>query len=264
MVRSLAEHMAQQTIAALGNRAAVLFTAARRFGRNDTRVRHQLGRGSKAAQAADFGHDGHRTQKADAAKPLQCSNQRDLRAGLSTLTECGLESFDALPGGGDFSQIIGKDHAVCQMLELEQAQPLKVAFGPVPHADWWLCPLSEQELAQAMFRAQFIDFGIRSRADQIPQRLMFLVGYPHRREITTSQQPRQFEGVATIGFTLSPGRTGMSEGAATRHSMPSFVNWRCRAYPVGPASEATRSCTVLPPNFTISLRIDDGSFGIVP
>jgi hypothetical protein len=120
----------------------VLFAAARSLGRDHACVRHQLGRSSEAPEAADFGHDRDRAQEANATKRLQCPNHRDLGAGLGTLTECGLQTFDTLPGRGNFSQVVGKHDSVCQMLELEQAQPLKVALGPVPHADWWLGPLS--------------------------------------------------------------------------------------------------------------------------
>jgi hypothetical protein len=62
--------------------------------------------------------------------------------------------------------------------------------------------LPQQELAQAMFRTQFVDFGICSGPDQISQCLMLLVGYPDGCEITTAQQTRQLQGVTAISLHL--------------------------------------------------------------
>jgi hypothetical protein len=162
MVCCLAEHVAQQTVATLGNPAAVLFAAARCLAWDHPCVRHQLGCGAKTTEGADFGHNGNRAQEANPPKRLQCANQHDLGARLRTLPECRLEPSDALPGGGDFGQIVRKNNPVCQMLELQQPQPLKVAFGPVPHTHRRLHALPQQKLGQAMFRTQLIDFGVRS------------------------------------------------------------------------------------------------------
>ena len=107
MVGSFAEHVSEQTIATLRNRTAMLLTATRSLGRHDSRVGHQLGRGSETPQTANLGDDGDCAQKADATKRLQRPYQGDLSTGLGALAERRLETFDALAGRGDFSQVMG-------------------------------------------------------------------------------------------------------------------------------------------------------------
>jgi hypothetical protein len=56
-----------------------------------------------------------------------------------------------------------------------------------------MATLAQQKLTQAMFGAQLIGFGVGSRAYKAAQRLVRLVGYPHRGEITTAQQAGELE-----------------------------------------------------------------------
>src|SRR5690348_6275135 len=74
VVRSLAQHVTEQAVAALGDRTAMLLAAAGGFGGYGTSVGHQLRCGSEPTQAANFGNDGHRAQEPNASERLERAN----------------------------------------------------------------------------------------------------------------------------------------------------------------------------------------------
>ena len=53
-----------------------------------------------------------------------------------------------------------------------------------------------------MLRSQLINLGAGSRADQVAQGLVLLIGHPDWREITAAQQAGELEGVASIRLYL--------------------------------------------------------------
>ena len=76
MVGRFAQHVAQQAVAGLGNRAALLLAATGRLRGHHPRVGHELGCGAEAAQITSFGHERDGAQEADAAEGLQGADER--------------------------------------------------------------------------------------------------------------------------------------------------------------------------------------------
>ena len=59
-----------------------------------------------------------------------------------------------------------------------------------------------------------------ARPDQIPERFVRCVWYPHRRQFPGAIATRQFLGIPPIGFDPSPAFVGTRLGAITWHSTP--------------------------------------------
>src|SRR5262245_44584993 len=65
--------------------------------------------------------------------------------------------------------------------------------------------LTQQELAQPVLGSQAIRFGIGPRTDQVTECLVRFIWNPYGREITTAQQTRQLERIASICLDLVTG-----------------------------------------------------------
>src|SRR6266550_9108014 len=108
MVGRLAQHVAQQAVAGLGNRSALVLAATGRLRGHDPSVGHELGCGTEAAQITRFGHQGDRTQEADAAEGLQGADEGHLTGALGALVQSGFETFDPFASGVDFGQVVSE------------------------------------------------------------------------------------------------------------------------------------------------------------
>jgi hypothetical protein len=71
-------------------------------------------------------------------------------------------------------------------------------LGPRPHPRRGEHPQPQQQLAQPLARAVQVLARISPRAGQVPQRLMWFIGDPHRGQLAAPQQPRQLLRVPAI------------------------------------------------------------------
>src|SRR6266851_9526135 len=202
MVGSLTQDVAQQTVAGLGNRPAVLLAATGRLGCNQTTVGHELGCGAKTTQITSFSHQRDGAEKANAAEGLKRADERDLAGVLGALVQGRFQAFDAFTRGRHFGQVISEDDTVGQVFELELPQPLHVTLGPGADPARRPTALTQQQLAQSMFGPQLVSLGIGSGTHQAAQRLVRFVRHPDRCEITTAQQPGELQRVTPIGLDL--------------------------------------------------------------
>lgn len=92
MVSGLTEHVAQHGVAGVRDATPVLRPVTRVLAGHHAQVGHELTGRGEAAEVADLGDDGHRTEEGDAAEALQGSQQLPMPTGLGTLHQRTLEA----------------------------------------------------------------------------------------------------------------------------------------------------------------------------
>jgi len=89
--------------------------------------------------------------------------------------------------------------------------------------------------------SQPLGAGVVTNPDQVAQRLVRLIRDPHGGEISAAEKSGQLDRITLVRLDPIARPAGIREGATTLFSTPRLVSWRCRGYPVGPASYAVLS-----------------------
>ena len=106
VVGCLAQHMADEPVAGLGDPAAVAATA-RLLGRHEAHVGHELAGAGEAAQVARLGGDRDRGQEADAPDRLERGDELGLGSGGRDPHQGSLEPLHPLGrGAGDGAVVL--------------------------------------------------------------------------------------------------------------------------------------------------------------
>ena len=112
----------------------------------------------------------------------------------------------------DLLQIITERRIQGWQLELQRVEPAPVRLGPGLRAGGRANTAAQQKLPQTMAGTELVLFGRLTGPDEIAQRFMRRIRYPHRREIAGTVAARKLGGVASVRLHAIAGLGGHEGG----------------------------------------------------
>src|SRR5712675_2202620 len=210
------------TIASLGDTAAVDGVTCGAFGGYETEIPHQLAGVLKARQIADLGQHRHCRDEIYPAHRLQGCDELGKGPLGHRVTDRLLQTLDTLALLAYRPQKLFERNTLLAMLELLQHEPIHVGRPPRLLARI-MSPEPKHERGDLLALAFEVFPRCLTGAREIAHRLMPLVGHPDRGDSPARDSLARPTASRRFVFTRSPGFFGISEGAATMQSWPSFL-----------------------------------------
>ena len=198
------EHPAQMRVAGLGDGATCLFRSAGVLGGNQAGEGHQARRRRKATRIAQFSGDGQGGEIVDPAEAAQA-----LHAGTQRLDgeEIAQLEVDRLEAGDRF--IDGADVGAMGLLQRRQwpllrLQPGGVPFGPRAFGSGEAAAVAQEEVREAVPRAEEIGTDVFATAQEIASGLLLLGRDVDGGQRAGAIEERQLNGIAAVVLMHMP------------------------------------------------------------